>query len=353
MNLQLGERVRLSVHVYGRQDIRDDSLGDDPGVTFEWTAEDRAGEPGSRNGGFAESVSGDYGRERNDIPDDRRVVYTAPTEPGRYRVKAALDVGTSECLGRRDGETEADAIERCTAYFDITAQRPSPDEPAPVPPVNPTGEVPDVIVDDDGTNYEVATPEDGGEFVTEKCSLKIPKGAVNDMEVIGISVTELEAPEEQVAVEDDRFMTDGVQCRISAVDANGEQMYDYRLSKPGEICMPLPDAFRPAAVSALVGAINADATLTVLSSKLYLAGGSGALKVCGNISSLSATTTVARPAEAAGELPPTPVSTADVAEIDTGASRMSRSQANALMLLGIALAAIAGGVLSARRLRKR
>ncbi len=353
VTLPLGGEVILGIHVYGRQDIRDDSLGDRPGITFEWTAEDRAGEPGARNGGFAESVSSVFGREKNDLPDDRRVVYTAPAEPGRYRVKAALDVGTSECLGRRDGETEADAIERCTAYFDITVQRPSPDEPTPVPPVNPPGEIPDVIVDDDGTNYEVVSPEDGDEFVTEKCSLKIPKGAVHDMEVVGISVTELEEREDQIEVDDPRFMVDGIQCRVLAVAADGTPLIDYRLLVPGEICMPLPGTFRPNAVSALVGAINPDATLTVLSSNLYLAGRSGALKVCGNIGMLPATTVVALRAEIAGVLPVTPVPTPDVAEIDTGASSPSQGEAVVLMFFGITLAAIAGGVLYGRRLRKR
>ncbi len=352
VTLTVNEEVRLAAQVYGRQDIRDDSLGDDPGVTFEWTAEDRAGESEPGQGEFAESVSSVYGREKNSLPDDRRVLYTAPAEPGRYRVRAALDVGTSECLGRRDGETEEDAIERCTAIFDITVMLPSPDEPTPVPPRNPAGEMPEVIVDEDGTNYEVFTPQDGGEFVIERCTFKIPKGAINDMEVIGVSVTELEEPEDQIYVDDPRFMTDGIQCRISAVDVHGAPLIDYQLLAPGEICMPLPDEFRPNGVDALVGAINPDATLTALSSKIYLAGRTGALQVCGSISTLSATAVVALRAEVAGELLPTPVPTADVADIDTGASRLSQSRAAALTLLGIVLAALAVAIMINRNRRK-
>ncbi len=346
--LTVGEEVRMAVQVYGRQDIRDDSLGDDPSVTFDWTAEDRAGESGPGQGEFAESVSSLYGRVTNGLPDDRRVLYTAPAEPGRYRVRAALDVGTSECLGRRVGETEEDAVERCTAIFDFTVRRPSPDEPTPVPPRNPTGEMPDAIVDEDGTNYEVVTPEDGGEFVTERCTFKIPKGAINDMEVIGVSVAELEEPEDQIDVDDPRFMTGGLQCRIDAISVDRRPLVGYRLLAPGEICMPLPDAFRPKAVNALVGAINADATLTALSSKLYLAGTSGALKVCGSMSSISATTTVALRAEAAGELPPAPSPTADAAEPDTGPARLSERQAAVFLLFGVAMAMLAGAVLIGR-----
>ena len=342
VTLTVGEDVILGVHVYGRQNIRDDSLGDDPDVTFEWTAEDGAGESKPGQGEFAESVSSIYGREKNDLPDDRRVLYTAPAEPGRYRVKSALDVGTSECLGRRVGETDEDAIERCTALFDITVMIPSPDEPTPAPPANPPGDIPGVIVDEDGTNYEVITPEGGGEFVTEKCSLKIPRGAVNDMEVIGISVTELEEPEDQIDVDDPRFTTDGIQCRISAVDTHGAPLIDYQLLAPVEICMPLPDMFRPKAFGTLVGAINPDATLTALSSKLYLAGRSGTLKVCGNIGTLSATTVAALRVETAMELPPTPAPTADVGDIETGGA--SPPNMTAVFILMISLATTLLGI---------
>ena len=111
--------------------------------------------------------------------------------------------------------------------------------------------------------------------------------------------------------------------------------------KPGIICMPLPDALRPKAVDALVGSINPDATLTALGSKLYLVTSAGELKVCGNISSLSATTTVALRAEVAGELPPTPVPTPEIKEIETGASRLTMVQALALLLIGVAAIVLA------------
>ena len=346
VTMMLGERVRLSVEVYGRQDIRD-SLGDRSDISFEWTAKDLTSQ-GRRSGELEEAVASWDERDPNGVPDDRRAVYLAPTQPGRYVVKSELEPGT-ECLGKREVETDEDVIERCTAIFEITVRKPSASVPTPVPPQNPAGDIPAVIVGDDGTNYEVSTPEDGGEFVTERCQLKVPEGAVNDMDVIGISVTELESPEQQTEVADLRFITDGIQCRIAAVDVEGAPISDYRLLSPSQICMPMPDAFRPRGFDALVGAINPDATLTALSSRHYLTGDSAAVKVCGNISSLSATTVVALRAEAAGELPPTPVPTLDVAEIDTGGLRLSERQGLIAMLLGVAILALAVGIVLGRR----
>ena len=348
VHLRPDELVRLDVEIYGRQDIRDDSLGDRPEITFEWVDGISGSTEVSGVGAFEESVASYDDREINGQPDDKRVLYTSPSNPGRYFLKAMLEPGT-ECLGKREGETDEDVVERCTAIFDLTVRRVTPAGPTPVPPSNPAGEIPDVIVDDRGTNYEVFTPEGGGEFVTEKCSLKIPKGAVNNSEIIGVHITELETPDEQVEIADLRFMTNGIQCDISAVDANGEAITDYQLLKPGDICMPLPDSFRPKAVDALVGAINPDATLTALSSKLYLVTSAGALKVCGNISSLSATTTVALRAEAAGELPHTPAPVPDAAEIETGGLRFSEIQGVIAMLLGVAILALAVGLVFGRR----
>ena len=348
VHLNGGDDVVLGVEVYGRQDIRDHSLGDPPGITFEWDL--RTSDAGSspRTGTFEESLPSGAGRNPNGVADDIEVLFKAPELPGSYTVKSSLEPG-DECLGKREGETDEDVEERCWAVFEVTVRRPVAREPTPVPPRNPTGEIPAVIVDDAGTNFEVFTPEGGGEFITEKCSFKIPNGAVNDMEVIGVSIMELETSDEQAEVEDPRFITDGTQCEISAVDAGGESITDYQLLKPGEICMPLPDRFRPKAVDAFVGSINSDSTLTALSSKLYLATSAGGLNVCGNISSLSATTTVALRAEVAGELPPTPVPIPDVAELDTGGLRLSRIQGLIAMLLGVAILALAVGLVFGRR----
>ena len=187
VSLRPGEAARLSVQVYGRQDIRDDALGDSPKIAFEWNAEDLLSQSVAGNGDLTEDVRVDDARGGNGMPDDRRVLYTAPLEPGRYRVRVALQVGP-ECLGARESETEQDAVDRCTAVFDVTVLRPSM-EPSPSPePVDPEGGIPDIIVDGDGLNYAVFTPEDGGAFTAEPCAFEAPRGAVNNGQIIGSAI---------------------------------------------------------------------------------------------------------------------------------------------------------------------
>ena len=339
VQLKSGGPVRLHVEVFGRQDLRDDSLGDRPDVSFEWTIERVPASGSSDVGEFNEAVSRNDVRVQNGIPDDRRVLYNAPSQPGRFIVRAFLEPGT-ECLGRRNDETEDDVLERCSAAFDVTVKRTSSPSPTTVPPRNPSGEIPAIITDSDGINYEVFTPEHGGEFITEKCSFKVPVGAVNDSEVIGVFVKEITEHEDRLTIDDPRYRADGIQCRISAVTVHGVPVNGYLLIKPGEVCMPLPQSFRPQAIDALVGAINADATLTGLGGGLFLTNSGGGLKVCGNVSQLSATTTVALRAETVAKLTPTaPPQPPDAEEPDTGASRPTP------MILVIAL--IGGGLITA------
>ena len=348
VSLKPGQPVRLNVEVFGRQDIRDDSLGDRPDISFEWLSEDPASPAARDISEFREYVEDHDDRDKNGLPDDRRVLHISPDEPGRYQVKAMLDPGT-ECLPKRAEESDEDALTRCSAIFQVIVIRPAAQEPTPVPPRNPDGTVPEVIVSDDGTNYDVFTPEEGGEFTTDNCFFKAPKGAVNDMEVIGIAITELVSPEEQLEVADPRYMTDGLQCRISAVAVDGAPLNNYRLIAPAKICMTMPDSLRPKLTDAIVGVINPDATLAALSSSIYLANPAGELKVCGNINSLSATTTVALRAEVAGELPPTPAPTPEIADIDTGAPRLTTTQLALMAIIGAVLAVIAAAMLATRR----
>ena len=346
VSLLPGKAVFIGVEVYGRQDIRDDSLGDQPGITFDWSSEDLQSRSASGNGGFAEDVRVDNDRGRNGLADDRRVLYTAPDDPGRYRIRVALEVGP-ECLGAREGESEQDAVERCSAVFDVTVLRRSI-EPSPSPvPVDPEGAIPEVIVDRDGRNYEVFTPEGGGEFTAEKCQFKAPRGAVNNGEVIGVSIAVLEDDEDKRSVADHRFMTDGVQCRIDAVDSQGARLVDYQVVQPGEVCMPLPKAFYSNMVDALLVVINDDRTLTRLTSKLYLVSPKGLVKVCGNLGTLSATTVVALPGEVAEELPPTPVPTPE--SPDTGGSRLSEANWMMAMIFGVAMLASVAALVGRRR----
>ncbi len=91
-----GDTLRLSVAVYGRQNIRDDSLGDN--VSFDWSST-------SRSGTFREAVPS---RDVDSIPDDRQILFTA-TRVGTTTVTASLDQW--ECVGG------------CSAEFTIRIRR--------------------------------------------------------------------------------------------------------------------------------------------------------------------------------------------------------------------------------------
>ena len=139
-----GDRVRLSMDVYGLQDILDNDLAKD--VTFEWSAN-------PSGGSFAD---GDPSADTDTNVDEREVIFTAPTSAGRYVVKAALD--RSEC---NDGDGLDDG---CVAEIELKVRRPSqPAEPTPTP-ANPSGAIPPILTDGEGNQYEVFTPVEGGTF---------------------------------------------------------------------------------------------------------------------------------------------------------------------------------------------
>ena len=75
-----GDKVRLGVDVYGMQNILDNTLADKHEIDFEWSASP----PG---GSFAEA---DREADTDSKVDDREIIYTAPSEPGTYILKAEV-----------------------------------------------------------------------------------------------------------------------------------------------------------------------------------------------------------------------------------------------------------------------
>ena len=151
VTVSAGDTVTLSVDVYGLQNAKDNSLSG----TFEW---DPAG--GSIDDGEG----------------TREITYTAPSSPGSYDVTVSLnglycqpDVG--------DDETEAEAREAdCNATIVVNVRRESVGPPPTDPPQNPPGEIPSILTDADGNQYEVFTPEEGGTFSGEGYSLNAGRG---------------------------------------------------------------------------------------------------------------------------------------------------------------------------------
>ncbi len=94
--IRIGDTVQLSVKVYGRQNIRDDSLGNS--VSFDWSVT-------SGGGSFREV---DTGLDSDSTPDERNVYFYA-SRYGNYTVTASLD--QYECVGG------------CSATFEIRIRR--------------------------------------------------------------------------------------------------------------------------------------------------------------------------------------------------------------------------------------
>ncbi len=89
VTLRVGDTVRLSVEVYGLQNIQDDSLGDP--VTFDWSVS-------SSGGSFREA---DRGADTDSVPDERTVFFRA-SSIGSYTVTATLDPW--ECVNGCEAE---------------------------------------------------------------------------------------------------------------------------------------------------------------------------------------------------------------------------------------------------------
>ena len=125
VSLRGGDSVRLSIIPYGRQNIVDDALIDGKvGVT--WSLEGGTGD-------FSES---DPGLDADNEANDRKIMFTAPTNPGTYVVHATLKT------------CGLDVSVDCRASFTVHVLRRAsrPTEPTPVP-VNPAGSIPTILTD--------------------------------------------------------------------------------------------------------------------------------------------------------------------------------------------------------------
>ena len=316
-----GDQVRLSVAIYGWQQIRDDSLVEDARIV--WDAPD--------GGNLSEASSG-----------GASVLYTAPSVPGNYTVTASMSA--VDCLA-----------DPCTATFVVEVLR-RPVSPASGPePVNPPGDIPAVIADAFGDQYAVLTPEEGGEFEGEGYGLTALPGAVPNGEILGVRI-DAAGPASDFSMAQHRLTLAGTIYEISATDASGAEVETYRLNSPVEVCLPMPVELRSSLSKIALAAIMADGSLRIASSTVRIGSSTSALSVCGRVGTLPASVAIGR----IGAPEPSPTVMPDPVQADTsdlpdtgGAAPRTVSPVVYLMLIGSAVLALALSLIGARSRRNR
>ena len=279
-----GDRVKLSVDIYGAQDIKSNGLAD--GIGFLWSDGDAGG-----------TITG----------NGREVTYSAPDQPGTYTISVATPF--SACRAPATAEV------RCEATFEIMVRRASaPVEPKPEPR-NPAGEIPAILTDSDGNQYEVFTPEGGGTFTGDTSNLTAGPGVVPNGEIVGLRIAEGDAASNEGKTYQ-RYRLGGNWYEVSAVDASNNTVSSYGLIDAVEVCVPFPDALRSDISGLALVVINADDSLTILASNVRIT--SSGTNVCGNLSSVPATVAVGT-AGSPAPLPTAVPETDDASDLpDTG-----------------------------------
>ena len=312
VSLKGGSYVRLNVEVYGRQDLRDDALGDRSDVTFDWALEEIGMQPGGTVGRLVGPEGSNSDRNRTSTLDGRRVLYIAPDSPGRYRIVVSLDPGT-ECLDQQFFETEEEAEARCTAVFEVNALRSSQIETATLNPRNPEGVIPVVLADSEGFQYEVFTPVGGGAYVHESASVIAGAGAVPDYEMIGLRISESGAASNE-GVTYGRYRLGGDWYDITAVDASGRRVEEsYELNGVLDVCVPLPAELSSNISELAMVSMDMEDSLTIHSSRVRIS--MSGMKVCGHLSTVPTRVAVGT----AGAPRPVPTAFPEVPPEDAGA----------------------------------
>lgn len=319
VTVSAGDTVVLSVNVFGLQDKQDQGLSGN----IRWS---------STGGGLPDANTG------------ASIIYTAPSAPSSYEVIATVDPG--DCQPILGDRTDAVArAEDCSAKIIVNVRRPAagPD-PAPAPQ-DPPGEIPTILTDADGNQYEVFTPEGGGAFVGEGYSLTAGAGAIPNGEYIGIRVSD-EGSASNAGMTHQRYTLGGNMYEVSAVDATNNIISSYVLNSAATACLPLPDELRTNISDLAIVAINPDDTLTILSASVRLGNGGGA-HVCGSLSGIPATLAVGSEGAPAPLPTPTPEPEPEIPE--TGGTAPSSNAGLWALLLGAAIVTFGTLLVFARR----
>ena len=320
-----GKYVVLSTNVYGVQNILDNRLADavsPDDVWFDWEEENSQSD-------FAESTNQKI--RINNLPDDRNVMYRVPSVPGNYRVSVNVPFA-AHCKGPRAeiGETEEEAIARCSAEFELIVRNQrdtTRDLPAPV---NPEGVTPKSVANNQGRSCPTFTPEEGGVLTGNGYAVAALPGAVQNNEAIAICVDKA-GPASNAGQIQQRFTLHGDVYAITAYDINGRTLSNYSFNLPIEACSPLPETLRNRITDVDLTVINGDRSLTVLQSTTAFS--STSIAICGNLGGLPARVAVG--AKGAPTLLPTPVAEDELP--DTGATAPPIRWVLLVMIVGLAV----------------
>ncbi len=310
LKLRPGDKVVLSVKVYGVQNVGDDSLG--AGVLFDWSDD-----------------AGQLAREEGLTT----YTYTAPGTPGSYTVTARVAGTVNEGVEDITDCAPSDPSVGCSAMFDIRVVRPFGIPSDDTPEVNPDGDIPEILTDAQGNQYEVFTPEEGGAFNGDGFTITAKRGDVPNGEIIGVRMEDSGAASNAGMIHQ-RYTLGGNAYEISLVDASGAAISDYELDSAAEVCLPLHASLRSSISNVAMVVLKSDGTLLITSGGVRLVGSD--LSVCGHLSELPATVAIGS-AGAPDPLPtatPTPLPTATPVAPDTGGTAPSSNLALWILILG-------------------
>ena len=302
LTLGKGDKVRLSVDIYGPQNAKDNSIG----AAFRWIQ------------------NNDTPREEALEGRGREIVYTAPSSLGTHTVTATL--GGVECQPEdeemRENACSADFTVRVRTIYRIY-----------IPPVNPPGEIPSILTDSDGNPYDVFTPVEGGAFDGgEGYSVRAPSGAVPDGQFIGVRVSD-EVEISNFGTSRQRYTLCGNMYAVHAVDGSGDAISSYALDDPALVCVPLPDALRTDISDLALVGVNSDGSLTIHAADVRIK--PTGVEVCGNISNFPTKVAVGSQGVSAPMPPPTAEPVPELPP--TGATAPTSHGVLWLLTLGIAI----------------
>ena len=339
VTLKTGDDALLWVDVYGRQDVLDNTLADrapsDDRPVFTWT---------SSGGGSFEEADIDPAW-RNSEPDDRQVLFRAPSSPGTLTVETQLR-SDSDCVAQQSDETAEEAEARCTAVLIVRVTRKTIDDPTrpvqPTPPVDPYNPAPP-LEPVNPTPFDISNPEDGGTIFSEGASVEIDRGALSRGDFIWIRITPI-GPASNEGKTWHRYTLYGTEYEVTVVDASGVAYPSFTFRKPVTICIPMYDDFRSDFPDVALIAIDDEGELTSLASIVRI--NNEGIHLCGAKSEFP--TNVA----AGGEGSPPPSEALVEEEYpDTGGSAPPQVIIIITMLLGITATIV--GLTLWRRLRRR